>query len=50
MTHKFYRIQVWCGEISKAIRPCVQNKFQEPACQGKLCEPMLNYLRDHANS
>jgi hypothetical protein len=42
-------IVVWCKERStpRAIKPCVHNSQQQPPCGYKLCEPMINYLRDY---
>jgi len=42
-------IVVWCKERTespRAIPPCVRHKDQDPPCQNKLCDAMLNYLRD----
>lgn len=43
---KFIRIAVWCAEVNSTIKPCVSDYNNNPPCGGKLCEPMLNYLRD----
>ena len=52
-------IVVWCkeqdhlqdddDEVKKTnwIKPCVYNSYQQPPCGYKLCEPMINYLRDY---
>lgn len=44
---KRIRIVVWCGEINRAIKPCVSDYRSNPPCGGKLCVPMLNYIRDN---
>lgn len=55
----YHKIVVWCKEaeqlhtdpekkVQRTRPPCVRNWAQTPPCQDKPCDPMKNYLRDHA--
>lgn len=55
----YQRIVVWCKEaeymhedpdkkVKRVIPPCVRNWHTEPPCHNQLCEPIQNYLKDHA--